>query len=81
MGNSPRLGKSQGVKSFSDRIFHEPKRLIFRRGGSFLSSRKEVAQKLFDKTLVGFKDQNFGFVRVVKWAEDCQTAPKGPELN
>lgn len=62
------LAKAKELKSFSDRKISRAKEadLSTRRKFFTLITRKEVAQKLFDKTLVGFKDQNFGFVRVVK---------------
>ncbi len=62
------LAKAKELKSFSDRNISRAKEanLSTRRKFFSLITKKEVAQKLFDKTLVGFKDQNFGFVRVVK---------------
>lgn len=62
------LAKAKELKSFSDSQISRAKEADFstRRKIFSLVTKKEVAQKLFDETLTGLKDQNFGFTRVVK---------------
>lgn len=62
------LAKAKQLKSFADGNISRAKGsgLSTRRKIFSLITKKETAQKLFEETLVNFKDQHFGFVRVTK---------------